>query len=433
MKNLFKIVLLLISISSFGQRELPVKENDKFTIRRTYSTGISQFTPAPNPTDIFALRMTDYQGICRISKVFISGIADSAKVVEVLLQYAPNSSGGSSVVTANAPFEGLSRLGTQKPQLSPSVSPIYFTANDGNSGRNGVSSDRPLIRDSFLQFSTSTTKGNTIEWAFNDNERGKPQLIDLVGWIVVNLKGQAMPSNAKLSITVEYEFVKMPRISFFGDSTYFAAIDLFTSLLKDEDLINTAIDNLGCNGYRLTDFLNNTNGITYPLIFSYGRCNDVAVIGYGINDVRTGATTQSELIVMLDSTIARIKRNAPTSKIILHIPNSLTTDNFGGFNYVTTTGIFTGLTLSQAAQQASDIMWNAYKYFETNNGGQKDTRVYAIVDRQQITGRVCTTVANSNGLMTDQLHPSPKGRRVIAQQLKPTLVAATQSVINENY
>jgi hypothetical protein len=190
----------------------------------------------------------------------------------------------------------------------------------------------------------------------------------------------------------------------------------------------------------------------------------VLVLSYGINDMRVGARTRGELIAMIDAAIyatligttsgatytspmgagtvftwpATIPAN-PDCQIVLWGPNSLTTDGNAG-NFVTLTGRFaSGYTVAQAAQEITDDLYFAHDVF------RDDPRIYRLVQKQDVFGRVCATVANSGNyaqsagytktnamLMTDILHPNARGQTLLARQIAPHLkdaIAAAQALI----
>jgi len=402
-----------------------VLQTQQLKFNRFCSSGVIDFTPAANPTDIFSILPTGYDSVIKLKRVSIIGIADVAATLNVLLQSAPNGAltGNNCFVKI---FDGQPASGSSV-YVGPGAVCQYYTANDANGNRNGISSSRPIIGSGKLVFGTANTPCFPLVFEFGANGEKEPMLRDLVSWIVLNLQGQALPAGAKLSINLVWEEQRTVRVSFVGDSTYSNATFLYPVLTMSGKIQTIAsIDNLGSNGYRLIDYINNTNGVTYPQVAVITRLKDIFILGYGINDVRAGATTKDQLIALLESAIATTIATNPDVKIILHAPNMITTDNFSGANYVTLTGIFEGLTLAQAAQMATDILYDAYEYFKG------DSRIFAVVHRQDVTGRIAKTVTESK-LMTDQLHPNERGQVLIARHLFPTLYEAVNAVLNTVY
>ena len=88
------------------------------------------------------------------------------------------------------------------------------------------------------------------------------------------------------------------------------------------------------------------------------------------------------------------------------------------------------MTLAQAAQAASNILFNAYLPFAS------DSRVFQLVHQQSAGGgpfpSTVTTLAN-NSLMMNQLHPGSYGQWLKQQQIAPVLSLAVQSTLTGRY
>lgn len=403
---------------------------------RRYTAGYAGLTPAANPTDILAFLSANWGATLTLRRIVVTGIASTAAVVDVLVQRSPNGGGGTAVAL------NVNKMDRNDPTALGA--PQVYTANRSSNG-DGVSSTRPVIAQGKLTYATSTTAGVAAEFSW---PAGKgPMLRDLTQeYFVVNMRGAAQPSGASLNIHLEWDEVPAPVVPFTGDSTTSNAITLFAALGASSELNALAnIPNRGSNGFRLTDYLLNTNGITYPQSAVLGMSPAVLPICFGINDVRTGATTQAQLISMIDAAIyatlngttsgatytsplgagttftwpSTIAAN-PDCKIILWGPNSFTSDDPGATGYVTNTGAIAGANLAAAAQNATDILYNAYQAFAS------DSRIFALVQKQDIFGRTCQTNAAS-GLMTDILHPNARGQTLSARQIVPTLRSALGS------
>lgn len=128
----------------------------------------------------------------------------------------------------------------------------------------------------------------------------------------------------------------------------------------------------------------------------------------------------------------------PSAKIILYSPNSLTADDpaasGGPFYYMmypqnaggTLVGVWNGLTLAQAAQGASNVLFSSYAVFAG------DARVFDVVHKQSAGGgpfpSTVQTFANSP-LMANQLHPGAYGQRLEQEQIAPVILQAVQAVM----
>lgn len=385
------------------------------SFQQTFSSGVINFTPVATPTDILAMTTRSEDRVVHLKRISISAVASTAGYLDVLIQRSANGGGGTSAAQITAKHDSL--------DTSETGSLLAFSANR-SSGGNGVSNTRPIIRSSRILVGTAAAPAAPVVFDFATRGGKGLEIRSLVEWIVVNLNGQTLPSGLLINADFEWTESRVQRVIMAGDSTTSNANFLF-QYIYNQRAINSSRDvrNYGSNGFRLTDFLNNTNGVTYSLTAAlnaipetYAPVRDKIVISYGINDVRTGATSEAQLTALLESTIAAIVAARPDVDIILWGPNSLTSDDPGSTGFVTTTGIFTGMTLAQAAQSATDIMYNAYQSFAN------DARIKVLVQKQDVFGRTCKTVAAS-GLMTDILHPNARGQKLAAQQIHPYLVA----------
>lgn len=385
------------------------------SFQQTFSSGVVNFTPAATPTDILALTTRAEDRVVHLKRVSISAIAATAGYLDVLIQRSANGGGGTSAAQVTAKHDGL--------DTSETGSLLAFSANR-SSGGNGVSNTRPIIRSSRILVGTAAAPVAPVVFDFATRGGKGLEIRSLVEWVVVNLNGQTLPSGLLINADFEWTESRLQRVVMTGDSTTSNANFLF-QYIYNQRAINSSRDvrNYGSNGFRLTDFLNNTNGVTYPLTAAlnaipeaYAPVRDKIVISYGINDVRTGATSEAQLTTLLESTIAAIVAARPDADIILWGPNSFTSDDPGNTGFVTSTGLFSGMTLAQAAQSATDILYYAYQSFSG------DPRIYALVQKQDIFGRTCVTNAAS-GLMTDILHPNARGQKLSGKQILPYLLA----------
>lgn len=405
--------------------------------RPTYRSGVVNFVPAANPTDIATFFPTQYGRVAFVEKITISGTATSAAVIDILVQRSSNGGGGTSSAQPTARLDQRDRLST--------VAFYTFSANRTSNG-NGIDNSRPLLASAKLALGTAAVPPRPVVFEFDGSKR--PMLRDLTERVVINLNGQTLPAGTSLDIYVEWSEEVLAPVQFAGDSTTSHAISMFEQFGNNGSLTASAnLFNAGSNGYRLQDALLNTNGIPYPLVGLNGvlsRLNTmpgVLVLCYGLNDLRQGAVTRAELIAMLDAAIhatlngttagatytspmgagtsftwaATIPAN-PDCRIILWGPNSLASDG-NAANYVTLTGRFASMTLADAAQAITDDLYAAYDAFAG------DPRVFRVVQKQDVFGQTIQPLAVS-GLMTDILHPNARGQVLSARQIVPHVLDA---------
>lgn len=395
-----------------GDRQWRVAREGNST---TYSVALSQIALAATPTDVFYIGMASERRTATIRRIAVSLVADSAAWVDVGITRRTN-----TALTNVTQITGGQV--TKHDAFAPSSSAYcgYWSANPASAGT------RYKLRCGKLLIGTSTTAGTVLTFDFGSGSKA-PTLRSLIEWFTVDLYGQTLPANTKLSMDIEWVEEPVHRIIFAGDSTYSAANELFEMVGLYPALAGYQdVRNYGSNGMRIDDFINNTNGIPYPLsavtsTLGFKPERATAVIGYGINDVRTGAMSQAQLIAKIETVITTLKTGLDNGRagmeglrIILHGPNAFLSDDPTASGAVTSTGLFSGMTLAQAAQAASDILYGAYESF------RGDSRLVAVVQRQAVLGRTCVPFASST-TMLDLLHPNAKGRQLIAEQLLPYL------------
>ena len=78
----------------------------------------------------------------------------------------------------------------------------------------------------------------------------------------------------------------------------------------------------------------------------------LVVMCWGINDVRTGATSQAQLVALLTQAVNRIRAVLPTTDIVLWGPNTFLADDPTGAGLVTPSG---------NAQAYSSLLYGAYR------------------------------------------------------------------------
>jgi lysophospholipase L1-like esterase len=192
-------------------------------------------------------------------------------------------------------------------------------------------------------------------------------------------------------------------ICFVGDSTTSNATALFDGLDKysaDGQPLHGvgAILNYGENGASLYAFL--ANQVVHGIDATLAANADLYVIGYGINDVRLGNTTEDQLVAMLTDTVDRIRAEVPNADIVLRMPNSLLTTDVNGYHYVQP---------NESAQAYSTLLHDAYLRLENRWSN------VVVLDTQDIV--FGTESLPSSPFMTDQLHPSADGYVALAQAL----------------
>lgn len=191
------------------------------------------------------------------------------------------------------------------------------------------------------------------------------------------------------------------KICFVGDSTTSNATMLFKELndfytKEGEALYGVrSILNFGENGASLPYFL--SDGVAHGLTATIAEQADLYVISYGINDVRLGETTESQLVNRLTSTVNSIRAGVPNADIVLRMPNSLLSADINGYGFVRP---------NNNAQTYSTLLRNAYKRLEN----QWDNVV--VLDTQDRVFGFVSAPSSIN--MVDQLHPSSEGYVLLA-------------------
>jgi hypothetical protein len=493
------------------------------------------FTPASTPQDIAGFILSSYTRSASLKSISVSGVSTSGGVIAVRIQKSAN--GGFPASGFTNPF--IARR--DQNDTSPSVTVYAFTANRTSNG-SGVSSTRSIIDEQDITLGVvGSSAGSVATFNFVSGGCKCPTLKQLSDMVVVNLNGQTMPAGTQIRVTFNWQEQRTVRIGAVGDSTTALATSGYMNNgsnnggMGQSGLLNSiaTIDNLGSNGYRLFDFLQGTNGVTYSALAAQGQSYDIWNFCYGINDVRLGSigsdaeSATNQLTSMIDAAIysalsgtvsgqtyispkatryaisgiawassiatvttstphgfqsvgtvnvnisgcapsgyngtyaitvtgantftyslasnpgtltaggsggfattwATTNKALPDLKIILWGPNCFSSDDGGDgpFYYMsvsgntTLSGIWTGLTLAQAAQSASTILYNAYAAFVG------DTRIFALLQKQDVFGKTVQTVA-ALGLLQNQLHPNSRGQILGSRQILPSMIAAINTV-----
>ena len=134
------------------------------------------------------------------------------------------------------------------------------------------------------------------------------------------------------------------------------------------------------------------------------------VMCWGINDVRTGTTSQAQLVALLTRAVNRIRAVLPSTDIVLWGPNTFLADD------PTSAGLVTPLA---SAQSYSSLLYGAYQSLKNVWPN------VVVLQKQDIFGKACLTFAQTGGsglsYMSDQLHPSPGAQTQMADWLAPLI------------
>lgn len=151
--------------------------------------------------------------------------------------------------------------------------------------------------------------------------------------------------------------------------------------------------NRGYNGMALSVWLADSTKLAELV----ADAPDLIIASWGINDVRTGQTTQAQLVARLQQYIDAVRGGLPNTPILLRIPAALTTTDSGGTHYVTAAD--GTINPAGAAQTYSTILRNAYLAL---------SGVYPYVAIADVQGDVLgVTSRSAHPLMGDQIHPGP--------------------------
>jgi hypothetical protein len=300
----------------------------------TYQSGSGLFTPAAMPNDFWAIYGAQQSGpAIYVKKVVVSCLSTSGGALPIRLQWtngANIATGTYTTLTTGAGY--IEKHDYSDP--TPNATIQYWTENP--TSRNGVSSSRYLIDEqdmvcgvngsnagtpAVFDFTTTRTKTNVLKYGANYA-------------IALNANGVTLPAGAQFRVDVIWQEQKLVNVGFIGDSTtamatagYLNGGSNYIGGFGKTGALNSFINaqNLGSNGYRLYDFLNNLNGVTWPVGMvlgsgtgnpsttsalqtgSYFQNYDVLVLTHGVNDIRQGilgsgqAAAQNRLTSMIDT------------------------------------------------------------------------------------------------------------------------------------
>lgn len=164
--------------------------------------------------------------------------------------------------------------------------------------------------------------------------------------------------------------------------------------------ISKSILNSGNNGASLAYMLADTSPTSTGLGGICAVQPDLLIVrGPLINDVRLGATSLVQAIVLIGSFLSSVRSCAPSTDIYLKTENSLLKTDVGGHGYVSP---------NSSAQEYSDILRQAVMAWAGRYSG------VVVVDTQESLWGTTSPVTST--LMADQLHPSVAGQLLEAQQ-----------------
>lgn len=381
-------------------------------------SAVLSITPAAAATDIATFGSGDPQITCYLRRIRIYGVCTSGGLLSVGVFRSDVRTDYPTVGTVTA-----TRAQADKATHAGTGLAVGYAANPPTlGGARSKMAQRPLL----LGTPAAPSAPLVIEF-----ER-PPAVRNLNEWLAINLGGQPIPDGTVLTVEFDWFERVLPAACFVGDSTTSNANFMFNELARTEGLENLfPVRNCGSNGMRLVDYINNTSSPPFPLSQVRNFRAGLLPVCYGINDTRNGATDREELIALLNTAVDHHLDPAagvwcPDTKIVLWGPNSLTTDNYNGLNFVTQTGLFSGMTMAEAAQEATDIMYDAYESFSGS------PRVFAVLQKQDFFGRTCKTVAES-GFMKDQLHPNDRGEIGATRLAVPTFRRGWAAYMNQRF
>jgi hypothetical protein len=300
----------------------------------SYRACTGLFTPAANPTDVFAFFPTGQSPTPIVKRIVVSGLSTSGGAVPVRLQWTSNTNISTGTIAYCTIGNGYLTKHDNS-DATPNGSVQYWTANP--TSRNGISGSRQLESEQDLVFGTNgTNAGTPVVFEFSKLRNKSPTMKYSSNYaLVINFNGVALPAGAQIRVEVEWEERRLLNVAFLGDSTTSNATigylhgTYFNGGFGATGALNAYIiaSNLGSNGFRLADYLNNLGGVTFPLgtvqgtglgspstttalqtVSAYQNC-DVVVFTYGINDIRQGllgvdqTSATNRLVALIDTAI----------------------------------------------------------------------------------------------------------------------------------
>lgn len=404
-------------------------------------------TLAANPTDVLSVMPSSEARSLMIKRLSIRLLDDSGSSswVPVSALLRASNTGGTSTFRIWAKRDAA-MAGASGALYTYSANPTALGAGDSPIAYDLAQiNGAPLVFDFTVSGLRPPTLRSLFDGAFSRT-------------FALNLGGAAFGTNPRAVINIEAGEEAVRKILLVGDSLYSNATGAKVLASYLPGLFGQAdLRFYGSNGKRLIDFLPtaeaNVAGLTYGPgttisslpSYDYSIIQPDIVCHYLTNDVRTGAITLAEAIARLDAFIQLIRFGCvsgqtftstisgtprafvwnqtlyarPNARIWLMTPNSYLSDDPSAAGYITNTGTIAGANLAAAAQNATDMAWNAYMAFAGDprlNGGQVlDCQNYVSPSTGLSFGRVVRTAAN-NPLMTDTLHPNPSWGQIVKME-----------------
>lgn len=423
------------------------------TSENTY-TWSGVLTLASNPTDVLKMLIGNEYRICKIRKITIQLIADTAGTVPVLVSLMRRDGGDNPGGTST--YREFLKRDARNPASSVQ---LWTYDTNPTSLNNGYS-----MESKYANIGSNAAPAQPIVFDFTDGGR-YPSLVSVNDgffqkFFSINLGGASFGANPKMLFTVEISEEEPQKVVLWGDSLVSNASTLKQAINGYPGINNGASFHfLGNNGKRITDVLptaaQNPAGLVYPMIStlrilpSYGMAaKQPILIQHGLtNDVRTGAVTLPQAIDLLCAWRYLVKNGCtsgqtwvsdhpqgaatsftwndtinkadarPHAKLIFWSPNSYLADDPTASSAILASGAFVGMTLAQRAQAASDIVRLAYDAMSIYS----DCYIYHSQDYVSPTtgysfGRTSIPLAQSK-TMLDQLHPDDTGEALKSEQL----------------
>jgi hypothetical protein len=238
----------------------------------SYNADTGLFNPAATPTDIAAIYgVSQFGPTIYVKQVRVSCLSTSGGSFPVRLQFTNGSNlSTGSYTTLTTSNGGLTKHDIFDP--GPYATVQYWTANP--TSRNGLSGTRSLVSEQDIVCGAAgTSAGTPVVFDFS-SLRSKSMVLRYGAnyTLSVNLNGVTLPAGAQLRVEIAWEEQKLVNVCMVGDSTtaiatagYLNGSSNYLGGLSKTGALNayTNIYNMGSNGFRLADILNNLNGVTW--------------------------------------------------------------------------------------------------------------------------------------------------------------------------
>lgn len=173
---------------------------------------------------------------------------------------------------------------------------------------------------------------------------------------------------------------------------------------------NVTHSNFGANGAALAVYNNSALAAGKNLSDVVAFKPDLIVFSYGINDVRLGLTSLSQLVALITTAVNNLQNALPNADIILRMPNTFL------YDAANTGGLIDAPTSLAKVQGYSDILRNAYTQLK---GVFANTYVLDVQsgEGQLWHQKVQSTPGLYNISGTDAVHPGPEGYAVVIREI----------------